>query len=114
MKDKDKFNNLLLKVIDEELKQVFGEAATLIIYSHLEKNYSLKPEEIPEKLEVFIRGLEEFLSSGAQVVEKIILKKVYSSFGLPCRNKEGYNFIDHVTELRKNTRRLASTRAKRS
>lgn len=102
MKGKDKFNKLLLKVIDEELKQIFGEAATLIIYNHLEKNYSLKREEIPEKIEVFIRGLEEFLSSGAQVVEKIILKKVYSSFGLQCQIKEGYSFIDYVTKLKKN------------
>lgn len=102
MKGKDKFNKLLLKVIDEELKQIFGEAATLIIYNHLEKNYSLKRGEIPEKLEVFIMGLEEFLSSGAQVVEKIILKRVYSNFGLQCQIKEGYSFIDYVTELKKN------------
>jgi hypothetical protein len=102
MKGKDKFNKLLLKVIDEELKQIFGEAATLIIYNHLEKSHSLKREEIPEKIEVFIRGLEEFLSSGAHVVEKIVLKKVYSSFGLQCRIKQGYSFVDYVTELKKN------------
>jgi len=102
MKGKDKFNNLLLKVIDDELKQMFGEAATSIIYNHLEKNYSLERAEIPEKLEVFIVGLEEFLSSGAQVIEKIILKKVYLTFGCKCQTKEGYGFIDYVTELKKN------------
>jgi len=102
MKSKDKFDKLLLKVIDEELKQIFGEAATLIIYSHLKKNYSLKREEIPEKLEIFARGLEEFLSSGAHVVEKIVLRKVYSSFGFQCRIREGYSFIDYMSELKKN------------
>ncbi len=101
MKAKDRFNKLLLKVIDEEMKQIFGEAATLIIYNHLEKNYLLKREEIPEKLEIFIKSLEEFLSSGAQVVEKIILKKVYSSFGLRRKIKEGYSFVDYLTELKK-------------
>ena len=101
MKSKDRLDKLLLKVIDKELKQIFGETATLIIYNHLKKNHSLKREEIPEKLEVFISGLEEFLSSGAQVVEKIILKKVYSSFGFQCQIKEGYSFIDYVTELKK-------------
>jgi len=102
MKGKDKFNQLLLKVIDDELKQMFGEAATLIIYNHLEKNYSLEREKIPDKLEVFTRGLEDFLSSGAQVIEKIILKKVYSSCGLQCQIKEGYSFIEYMTELKKN------------
>jgi hypothetical protein len=101
MKGKDRFNKLLLKVINEEMEQIFGEVATLIIYNHLEKNYSLKREEIPEKLEIFIRGFEEFLSSGAQVVEKIILKKVYSSFGFRRKIKEGYSFIDCLTELKK-------------
>lgn len=102
MKSKDKFNKLLLKVIDEELKQIFGEAATLMIYSHLKKNYSLKREEIPEKLEIFVRGLEEFLSSGAHVVEKMVLRKVYSSFGFQCQIKEGYSFTDYMSELKKN------------
>ena len=102
MKGKDKFDKLLLKVLDDELKQIFGEAATLIIYNHLKKNYSLKREEIPQKLEVFIRGLNEFLSSGAQVVEKMVLKKVYSSFGFQCRIRKGYSFIDYMTELKQN------------
>ena len=101
-KGKSKFDELLLKVIDAELKQIFGEAATLIIYNHLERNYSLKREEIPEKLEVFAMGLEGFLSSGAQVVERIILEKVYSSFGFQCQVKEGYRFVDYVTRLKKN------------
>ncbi|UCE16692.1 MAG: hypothetical protein JSV12_03565 [Candidatus Bathyarchaeota archaeon] len=103
MKGKDRFNELLLKVIDEELKQMFGEAAALIIYAHLEDNYSLERTEIPEKLDVFIMGLEEFLSSGAQVIQKIILKKVYLTFGCKCETKQGYGFIDYLTELKKNT-----------
>jgi len=102
MKGKDKFNKLLLKTIDEELKQIFGESATGIIYNNLEKNYSLKREEIPEKLEVFIGGLEEFLSSGAHVVEIIILKKVYSNLGFQCQIIEGYSFVDYMTKLKKN------------
>lgn len=102
MKGKGKLDERLLKVIDAELKQIFGEVATSIIYNHLEKNYSLKREEIPEKLEVFARGLEEFLSSGAQVVERIILKKIYSSFGFQCQVKKGYQFVDYITELKKN------------
>jgi len=102
MKGKDNFNKLLLKVIDDEMKQMFGEAATSIIFNHLEENYSLERAAIPEKLDVFIVGLEEFLSSGAQVIEKIILKKVYLTFGIRCKTKEGYGFIDYVTELKRN------------
>lgn len=100
MNTQEKFNELLLKIIDEELKQVFGEVATLIIYSHLENNYSLRREEIPEKMEVFTRGLEEFLSSGAQVIQKIILQKLSSCSGVQCQVKEDYSFVDYVTEIK--------------
>jgi len=100
MNAKEKFNKLLLKIIDEELKQIFGESATLIIYNYLENNYSLKREEIPEKIEVFTRGLEEFLGSGAQVVQKITLQKLSSYFEVQCQVKEGYSFADYVTEIK--------------
>lgn len=69
------------KVIDRVLTQIFGEKATRSIYRHLERNYSLKPDEIAEKIDVFARGLEDFLSSGAYVVERRILEDLQSSCG---------------------------------
>ncbi len=100
MNAKEKFDKLLLKIIDEELKHIFGEAATSIIYNHLEVNHSLKREEIPEKLEGFTRGLEEFLGSGAQVAEKMTLQKLSSCSGVQCKVKEDYSFVDYVTEIK--------------
>ena len=92
---------LLLESIDEGLKEIFGETATGIIYNYLKDKYSLKREEISEKLEVFIKGLEAFFSSSAAcVVEKNVLKNFYSTFGLRYQNEEGRSFIDHVTKLR--------------
>lgn len=69
------------KIIDKVLNQVFGRGATLLIYRYLENNYSLKRDEIAEKIEVFAKGLEEFLRSGAYVVERKILDDIYSSYG---------------------------------
>ena len=67
------------KIIDRVLNQVFGKQATLLIYRHLEHNYCLKRNEISEKIEVFAKGLEEFLRSGAYAIERKILEDVYSS-----------------------------------
>ena len=101
VKKKSKFNMLLLESIDEGLKDIFGETATEIIYDYLKDKYSLKREEISEKLEVFIEGLEAFFSSSAAcVVKKNVLKNFYSTFGLQYQNEEGHSFIDHVTKLR--------------
>jgi hypothetical protein len=70
------------RAIDKVLNQVFGQEATQLIYKHLEHNYSLKHDEISKKIDVFAQGLEEFLRSGAYVVEKRILQDIYSNYGL--------------------------------
>jgi hypothetical protein len=93
------------KIIDRVLRQVFGEEALLLIYKYLENKYSLKQNEISEKIDVFTRGLEEFLSSGAYVIEQKILEDIYSSYGLLRRlelerAKEDCDFVSQVKFLR--------------
>lgn len=101
MKKKSKFNTLLLESIDEGFKEIFGEAATEIIYKYLGDKYSLKREDIPENLEVFSEGVEAFFnSSAAWTVERNVLKNFYSTFGLQYQNENHRSFSDHVAKLR--------------
>jgi hypothetical protein len=95
------FEKLLIKSVDDSLKDTFGEVATEIIYKHLERNHSLKQEEIPKKLEVFIEGLGKFLNSGVVVVEGLVLEKLCSNLGLEHPSEEHLNFVDYVTKLRR-------------
>ena len=93
------------KIVDRVLKQVFGEEATSLIYKHLEKNHGVKPNEISEKIDVFAKGLEEFLSSGAYVIEKKILEDIYSTYGLLRRlelerMQEEFDFVNQVKSLK--------------
>jgi len=93
------------KIVDRVLKQVFGEEATSLIYKHLEKNHGIKPNEISEKIDVFAKGLEEFLSSGAYVIEKKILEDIYSTYGLLRRlelerMQEEFDFVNQVKSLK--------------
>ncbi len=92
-------DNLLLSAVDETMRQVFKEEGAKVIYGYLENNSHLKREEIAEKPEVFSAGLERLLGSGAPVIEKLILKNLYSKLGLRFREKEGYGFSDYVKEL---------------
>ena len=71
----------IFKIIDKVLKQVFGEEATLFIYKYLEQRYSLHQSEFSEKIDVFAKGLEECLSSGAFAIESKILDDVSSIYG---------------------------------
>jgi hypothetical protein len=91
----------ITKVIDKVLRQVFGTEATRLIYKHLEKNYSLKQNEIADKIELFARGLEEFLTSGAYVIERKIVEDIYSDYGVLHRLEsermhEEFDFVSHV------------------
>jgi hypothetical protein len=105
MELKDDFEKSLIRTIDVHLKQVFGEPGASVIYQYLQSTLSLRQEEIPRKLEVFSEGLDKFLSSGARVVEKVILDGLYSDFGQEFQFKEGYKFADYVEELKKAAKR---------
>lgn len=97
-------DNLLLSVVDETLKQVFKEAGANVIYDYLGNKCHLKLEEIAEKPEVFSAGLKGLLSSGAPVIENLILRNLYSKVNLKFREKRGYEFSDSIKELKEKCR----------
>jgi len=94
-------DDLLINVVDETLKQVFREEGTKVIYVFIKNHSHLKREEIAEKPEVFSADLKRLLSSGAPVVEKMILKNLYSKLELKFEERKGYEFSDYIKELRK-------------
>jgi len=98
-------DDLLLKVIDDTMTQVFREQGTKVIYGFLANNSHLKREEIAEKPEVFSAGLEKLMVSAAQIIEKTVLKNLHRRVGLKFVEKEGYEFSDYIKELRKSFER---------
>jgi hypothetical protein len=82
IKKLDRYEEMLNKAVDKTLNRVFGSTATNIIYTHLENNYAIKKNEIAKNLESFSHAMQEYLNSGATVVEKEILESFYSGLGL--------------------------------
>ena len=70
----------VFEIIDRVLKQVFGETSTRIIYEYLERRHSLTPSDFSEKMDVFAKGLEEFLNSGAYFIENKILNDIIAAY----------------------------------
>jgi len=97
----ENFEKMLLSVIDESMKQIFGEGTTKFIYHYLENDYSLKYSDIPQKPEIFAKGLEEIFRSGSRVVEAVIISNLYSKIGLSCQKRKGQKFADYIAELEK-------------
>jgi hypothetical protein len=91
----------IFKIIDSVLKQVFGADATHFIYKYLEQRYALRQNDFSEKIDVFAKGLEECLSSGAFVVENKILEDLSSAYGSfntveYKRKPERYDFANQM------------------
>jgi hypothetical protein len=103
----DKFDDLLVKVIDETIKYCLGEANALILYNYLEKK-SCSLDEIPERLEVFSMELRNMLGFGrrqiygaASILEETIAEALCLRLKLPYDEKGPIVFADYIKELKK-------------
>ncbi len=94
------FRNALLEAVDSGL-QVLGESVKYVTYHHIERNSSLRREEIPDKLDDFHKGLESLFGAGARVIERIIVDKLYSELGLKFEEHEGRTLVDYVNRAKK-------------
>jgi hypothetical protein len=98
LREKD---DTIFQIIDKVLNQVFGEEATMFIYKFLEQRYSLRQSDFSKKIDVFAKGLEDCLSSGAFAIETKILDDLSSVCGASSkfeneRNPEGYDFASQM------------------
>lgn len=100
MEEKHKdFEKLFIEAVDEGLN-VLGESGRQMIFFHLEKSHSIKRHEIPKKPEAFATGLEKIFGAGATVLEKLIVKSLYSKLGLKYEDKEERPFADYVNDVK--------------
>jgi hypothetical protein len=97
-KGKD-FDKLFIEAVDEGL-DVLGESGRQMIFFYLEKSYSIRRYEIPRKPEAFAEGLEKIFGAGASVLEKLIVKSLYSKLGLKYEDKENRPFSDYVNDVK--------------
>ena len=60
----------------------------------------MKLEEVADNPKIFSDSLEMLMVSAARVIEKVILKNLYSRMKLKYKEKPGYEFSDYIKELR--------------
>jgi len=106
MKEEDKFDDLLLKIIDEQLRDLFGEIGAQLIYDYLVNRYHLKKKDIPKKIDVFAKALEDYFGSGAYVIQRLVLTNMHSQLGIALRKNRG--FAESIARLRSPCRKLGA------
>jgi hypothetical protein len=114
----DKFNDLLLQVVDKTVRYVFGDVNAGTIYEYLQKN-GCALHEIPTKPSAFSIGLRKILGSGrgqllgvASVLEEAILEALCAELKIKFDRQSASSFADHIKKLRElyNKRRDISSR----
>jgi len=98
-RSKKEFDMLLLDAIDRGL-MALGESVMESIYYHLEKTYSIKRDEIPNRLEDFSSGLERMFGTGGKVMEKLIVEELHSRLRSKFEERAGHGFADCVNEAK--------------
>lgn len=98
--DETEFKDILLDAVDYGLL-VLGEIVRKTIYDRLEGNYQVKRADIPEKLEVFHVALAGLFGRRADVVERLIARKLYSKLRLKSEGHENWTLVDYVNHAKK-------------
>ena len=98
--NKDDFNLALLEAVDEGFLAL-GESVRQAIYWHLENRFSIKRNEIPNRLKEFMEALKNMFGAGAEILLKVIIKRFYIKLNLNFKDVEGWSFIDYVENAKK-------------
>lgn len=109
MQEKEEdFEKLFIEAIDEAVDEglnVLAESGKQMLFFHLEKNCSINRHDIPQKPEAFAAGLEKIFGVGASILEKIILKNLYSKLELKYEDKKNYTFEDYIKKAKEAARK---------
>jgi len=74
------FDLLLLESVDEALSSL-GESIKRTTYFHLEQSFDIRKDEIPHRISTFAHALENIFGVGGDLIETMILKKLYEKVG---------------------------------
>ena len=96
----DAFGSLVLESIDEALTDLLGRRAREAIYDYLERNSLVAINELPNRLEVFLKLLDDTFGKGSKTIGKVVAKKLYSKLEWDFAEIPGYALTDYVQTAR--------------
>jgi hypothetical protein len=78
------FDKLFLESLDHTFFMLLGESAKEAFFSFLYKKYALNKQDIPGKMEDFVKGLEQIFGSSSALLELALMKELRR--GIPSFN----------------------------
>ncbi len=96
------FEKLLLEAVDEGLSSL-GQSSMLAIYFHLEKDFNVKKQEIPSKIEVFEDAIEKLFGLGSNFLEVLFINHLREKIDevSVLRESSDLSFAEYVKAARR-------------
>ena len=91
------FEKILLRAVDSGLL-LLGETPRKAIFYHLNEKFQLERENILEKIEEFAQALNAIFGSGAELIEKFIVKELYHGLEFHFEEKMNFGFADCIRQ----------------
>jgi len=97
-----RFGELLSQTIDVTMKEIFGESASELIYRLMERQMSLKREEVGEKIEAFHAYVKKLVGlEVAQIILATSLKELCAELRREYEEIEKYfSLLDELYEVK--------------
>jgi len=91
----EEFRKALLEAVNDCLL-VIGESLGEALLYHIEKNFGIRRQDIPERLEAFHEAMKLLLDEGATVIDILVTKRLYDRLGLNYERHENWTIVDYV------------------
>ncbi len=94
------FEEALAQSVNEAMS-MYGQQISQVLKTYLERQHSIPPESLAENPHALVEALETILDSGSRLVERKILRSLYSKIGSPVPQSSAKDFEERISEVKK-------------
>ena len=103
----ERINNLLMESVDEALSSL-GNVSKVALYRHLEREFTTKKKEIPQRLDDFSFALEKILGNGSTHLDLLMVKTFRKRLQDFCQvDPKGIVFQEYVKQAKESIKNSA-------
>jgi len=97
-----RFNELLVKSIDEAVTELLGEKGRDTLFQHLAEQYDITRDEIPYRLDSLYASIEQTLGDKAsRILDREIAKFLSREISVPLPDTRDYTLQTYLLKVRK-------------
>jgi hypothetical protein len=94
------FDAILVECIRQTVVDILSSQVADALFRYLETVYLLPAEAVPSRLDTLFNTLEKLFGSSGKIVEKMIVKGLYSRLSIEFDNDPKKTLLEHIEYAR--------------